>query len=238
MKSYIEKVGGLGRLLSKCGTFSFDGKQSNILYLTEREEDYFNFKREKETLLSSVAPDCEDALFTKPRLDKMTPSDFAVNSKKKLESSSKLEIEDINGYLSGEVNEEDWCTDEEDGDDDFQCQMIGVDAKIQVETLKEIDVAEHEKLTALNQRLFSEIKTLRQENEKLNAEKKQISDELHKSQTEFYKNKLHIQVKDYKLKINYNRVCFPACFLGKPLRCTKSYPTLSCVFEEISINNL
>ena len=153
LKSYVEKVGGLYTLLSKCGTFSFDEKQTNVLYLTEREDEYKDYKREKETLLSSQAPKCEDALFTETTLKKNCMSsdipDVVKNTKLNDRTSAKPKIEEVNGYfLNGEEN----------GDDDNdEPQTCVVDAKLQVDTLDSGEI----------RKLSMEVKILRQENEKL-----------------------------------------------------------------------
>lgn len=160
MKLYVEKAGGLHALLSICGTFSFDEKQTNVLYLTEREDEYDEYKQEMEILLTSQAPKCEDALFTETNFKRnFTSSDVPDITDIDNDSinSAKPKIYEISSYSS-----------DEETVDEGEPQKCVVDAKFQVDTL---NTAENTKLAAINKRMFTEVKTLRQEKEKLEQER-------------------------------------------------------------------
>lgn len=183
LKAYVEKAGGLHALLSICGTFSFDEKQTNVLYLTEREDEYDEYKREKEILLKSQTPKCEDALFTETNFKRnFTSNDVPdiTEIDNDILTSAKPKIVEINGYSSDEEDE-----------DEGEPQKCVVDAKFQVDTL---NTAENTKLAAINKRMFTEVKTLRHEKEKLEQEKKEEEIKTRKAENEVIQGKLHIQV--------------------------------------------
>lgn len=183
LKSYVEKAGGLHELLSLCGTFSFDEKQLNVLYLTEREDEYAEYKREKETMLTSQTPKCEDALFTETNFKRnFTSSDVPDITEIDNDNlnPAKPKIYEIDGYSSDEENE-----------DESEPQKCVVDAKFQVDTLNN---AENTKLAAINKRMFTEVKTLRQEKEKLEQERLNEARKSNKAENEVIQCKLQMQV--------------------------------------------
>lgn len=60
---FVDEVGGLRSLLSKCSLFSFDDREHNILFLNSQWDVYEKYKMVREHDLATNPPECEEPLF-------------------------------------------------------------------------------------------------------------------------------------------------------------------------------
>ncbi|XP_066933043.1 uncharacterized protein [Clytia hemisphaerica] len=169
LKSFINVVGGLRALLTKCKVFSFDTNQRNIVYLTCMEKEFKDYRKRKEKLLTTQTPKCQDSLFTDESLIKNKKTKNESNEKK----SVRQNIEEINGEVS----------DDNDVTTGQKCVVYtGVQVDTYADERKQYEKAEKDiqDFKELNAKLVTQLKNEREEKEKIFQSQKLNSDELQK----------------------------------------------------------
>ena len=180
LKSFINVIGGLRALLTKCKVFSFDTNQRNIVYLTNMENEFKDYRKRKEKLLTTQTPKCQDSLFTDESLikNKKTNKGESVKNAANEKKSVRQNIEEINGEVS-------------DDDDDVttgqKCMVytgvqvdLYADERKQYEKEREKAEKDIQHFKELNSKLVCQLKNERDEREKLLQSQKANSDELQK----------------------------------------------------------
>jgi hypothetical protein len=207
---YLDNVGGLQGLLSKCTVFSFDERQKNVMFLTERKEQYNEYKRGVTKSLDIEPPTCENVLFAQNNLitghgdtkggadatssnsrvdNNYTDNIFDILKKNTTTEgiagakSSRLEIEEM---PNGNLSDGDYDDDEEEDDGKPLCS---VNSGVQVNTYND----ELENRKVMNAKLMDKIKELREENNKLVERQKNSERELQRTQQQ-----LHNEIAEYR----------------------------------------
>ena len=207
--AFLNMVGGLQGLLSKCTVFSFDERQKNIMYLTEKEQEYREHKRKIAKSLEIEPPACEDALFVETDLIKDLKNtskggtassscrqddnkhtnnipDVFKNTIKggSAANSSKIEINEVpNADLSDGYEEED------ENDEDDGKPLCSVNFGVQID----MPNVEIDNLKLMNLKLMDRVKEMREENDRLAKGRESNEQELKQTLRQ-----LHNEIAEYK----------------------------------------